>query len=111
MLLARTTTQFVETALLVGTHLPLVCQKNLVASFAHKENLVKKVATLHQLGDARTAIRANTEEMIRKLHHARHVARVSIRTRKGRHLACRACLESLATRQACSHATSAILVR
>ena len=54
----RTTTQFVETALLVGTHLPLVCQKNLVASSSRKGNLVKKAATLHQLRDARTAIRA-----------------------------------------------------
>ena len=74
MLLARTTTQFVETALLVGTHLPLVCQKNLVASFARKGNLVKKMATLHQLRDARTAIRANTEEMILRQHLARLVA-------------------------------------
>jgi hypothetical protein len=80
MLLARTTTQFVETALLVGTQLPLVCRKNLVASSARKGNLVKKVATLHQLRDARTAIRANTEEMIRKLHHARIATKGSIRT-------------------------------
>ena len=80
MLLARTTTQFVETALLVGTHLPLVCQKNLVASFARKGNLVKKMATLHQLRDARTAIRANTEEMILRQHLARLVVRVFIRT-------------------------------
>ena len=80
MLLARKMTPFVKTALLVSTHRPLVCQKNLVALFARKGNLVKKMATLHQLRDARTAIRANTEEMIRKLHLARLVARDFIRT-------------------------------
>ena len=95
MLLARTTTQFVETALLVGTHLPLVCQKNLVASFARKENLVKKVATLHQLRDARTAIRANTEERIRNPHHARIVSKAFIKTLRDRHLAWLAALGSL----------------
>ena len=80
MLLARKMTPFVKNALLVSTPRPLVCQKNLVALFARKGNLVKKVATLHQLRDARTAIRANTEERIRNPHHVRLVARVFIRT-------------------------------
>ena len=84
MLLARTTTQFVETALLVGTHLPLVCQKNLVASSARKGNLAKKVAIQHQLRDVRIATRANIEEMTRDPNHARIVPTDFIRTQKGK---------------------------
>ena len=110
-MLKRTTTQSVKTALLVGTHLPLVFQKNLVASNARKGNLVNKVAKLHQLGDARIARKANIEETIRNPRHAMLVARVSTRKQKDKRLACRACPESLATRQACSHATSVTLAR
>ena len=85
--LVRTTIRFAKTALLVGTHLAPVRQKNQVALVARKGNLVRKVATLHQLRDARTVVRADTEERIRNRLHARIVSKGFTKTLRDRHLA------------------------
>ena len=99
MLLEHTTTQFVKTVPLVSTHQPLECQKNPVALIAHRGDLVKKVATLHQLGDAKTVTGANIEEMIRNPHHAQIVSQGYIRTRRVRCRVYPAHLESTRMRQ------------
>ena len=105
----RTTIPFAKTALLVGTHQPLESQENPVALIARRGDLVKKVATLHQLGDAKTVIRASIEEMIRNPHHAKIVSQGYIRTRRVRRRVCPAHLESTRMRQANYTAKSAKL--